>query len=423
MLVRRRARGRTMTTLFAATYPERTAALVAVRPGEDSVGAGLRPAVGVPRRAAERVPRRRPATAGAPGAFAERTGRASAARSATTPTGSAVTRDSMRRVGEPGDARCSSNVDCETDVREVLPADPRRRPSCCTRTGDGSLPSIRRATSPSRSPARDCVELPGTSHGYMSPDEDDARATRSSGSSTELASRGGRFDRMLATVLFTDIVGLDRAGGRARRPRRGSELVERHHATVASALARYRGVEIDTAGDGFFATFDGPARAVRCAQAIVEAVAPLGIEIRAGVHTGEVEIDRRQGAAGIAVVDRRAGRRARRRRREVLVSQHREGPRRRLRPRVRGRRRARAEGRARPLAPLPGGELMGRLDGKVALITGAGSGMGREACLVFASEGARIAALDVDAAGLDDDRRVGARGRRRHRDVRRRRGR
>jgi class 3 adenylate cyclase len=93
---------------------------------------------------------------------------------------------------------------------------------------------------------------------------------------------------VLATVLFTDIVGatekaaaLGDAGWR--------KLVENHHATVRALLARYRGTEIDTAGDGFFASFDGPARAVRCAEAAVDAVRPLGIEIRAGVHTGEVE--------------------------------------------------------------------------------------------------------------------------------------
>jgi class 3 adenylate cyclase len=100
--------------------------------------------------------------------------------------------------------------------------------------------------------------------------------------------RRRRLDRVLATVLFTDIVGstekvaeLGDAGWR--------DLVERHHATVRALLARYRGREIDTAGDGFFASFDGPARAVRCAEAAVEAVRPLGIEIRAGLHTGEVE--------------------------------------------------------------------------------------------------------------------------------------
>jgi class 3 adenylate cyclase len=96
------------------------------------------------------------------------------------------------------------------------------------------------------------------------------------------------FDRTLAIILFTDIV---RSTQRAAElgDRRWRELVERHHATVRTLLARYRGSEIDTAGDGFFASFDGPARAVRCALAISDAVRPLGIEVRAGLHTGEVE--------------------------------------------------------------------------------------------------------------------------------------
>jgi class 3 adenylate cyclase len=107
-------------------------------------------------------------------------------------------------------------------------------------------------------------------------------------------------DRALATVMFTDIVGstqkaaeLGDGGWR--------DLVERHHRIVRDLLQRSRGTEMDTAGDGFFATFDGPARAVRCALAAIDAVRPLGIEIRAGVHTGEVEtIDAKAG--GIAVV-------------------------------------------------------------------------------------------------------------------------
>ncbi|MEP7224111.1 MAG: adenylate/guanylate cyclase domain-containing protein [Actinomycetota bacterium] len=78
-------------------------------------------------------------------------------------------------------------------------------------------------------------------------------------------------------------------------------VVERHHATVRGLIGRYRGTEVDTAGDGFFATFDGPARAAKCASAIVMAAKPLGIEVRAGLHTGEVE--RIAGkAGGIAVV-------------------------------------------------------------------------------------------------------------------------
>ncbi len=97
------------------------------------------------------------------------------------------------------------------------------------------------------------------------------------------------FDRVLATVLFTDIV--DSTSVAARLGDAGwRTLVERHHSTVRSLLARYRGTEVDTAGDGFFATFDGPARAVRCATAIVAAMRPLGVQIRAGVHTGEVEM-------------------------------------------------------------------------------------------------------------------------------------
>ncbi len=95
-------------------------------------------------------------------------------------------------------------------------------------------------------------------------------------------------DRVLATVLFTDIVGSTETVAELGDAR-WRELVQRHHATVRAVLARYRGREIDTAGDGFFASFDGPARAVRCASAAVDAVKPLGIEIRAGVHTGEVE--------------------------------------------------------------------------------------------------------------------------------------
>jgi class 3 adenylate cyclase len=106
-------------------------------------------------------------------------------------------------------------------------------------------------------------------------------------------------DRSLATVLFTDIVGsTDRAGRLGDR--RWRYLLQDHHAHVRRLLERFRGVEVDTAGDGFFATFDGPARAIRCACAIRDALAGLGIEIRAGLHTGEVE---RQGRAvtGLAV--------------------------------------------------------------------------------------------------------------------------
>ena len=96
-------------------------------------------------------------------------------------------------------------------------------------------------------------------------------------------------DRMLATVLFTDLVGsTDKACdvGDAR----WADLLERHNRTVRAFLARYRGSEVKTTGDGFLATFDGPARAVKCGQGICEAVKPLGLEVRAGCHTGEIEL-------------------------------------------------------------------------------------------------------------------------------------
>jgi class 3 adenylate cyclase/pimeloyl-ACP methyl ester carboxylesterase len=96
-------------------------------------------------------------------------------------------------------------------------------------------------------------------------------------------------DRMLATVLFTDIVGsTDKACELGDR--RWTELLEHHDRVLRAMVARYRGTEVSTAGDGLLATFDGPARAVRCAQGICEAVKPLGLEVRAGCHTGEIEL-------------------------------------------------------------------------------------------------------------------------------------
>lgn len=106
-------------------------------------------------------------------------------------------------------------------------------------------------------------------------------------------------DRALLTVLFTDLVESTETATRLG-DRRWRDLLEQHHAVVRRQLRRFGGREIDTAGDGFFATFDGPARAIRCARDIVGAVRSLGLEIRAGVHTGEVEILEDK-VAGIAV--------------------------------------------------------------------------------------------------------------------------
>jgi len=96
-------------------------------------------------------------------------------------------------------------------------------------------------------------------------------------------------ETVLATVLFTDIVGSTEQNA-AEGDRAWTRTLERHHAVVRTNLDRFRGREIDTAGDGFFATFDGPVRAIRCADAITRSLRELGIDIRAGLHTGECEI-------------------------------------------------------------------------------------------------------------------------------------
>ena len=125
-------------------------------------------------------------------------------------------------------------------------------------------------------------------------------------------------DRVLATVLFTDIVGSTEIAA-TQGDRAWLGLIDRHHAAVRALLDRYRGSEVDTAGDGFFATFDGPARAIRCARAIVAEMRRLGIEVRAGIHTGEVEmIDGKVGGLTVQI-GARVGAAARPS--QVLVSQ------------------------------------------------------------------------------------------------------
>jgi len=100
---------------------------------------------------------------------------------------------------------------------------------------------------------------------------------------------GGDVERTLATMLFTDIVGSTTRAAEIG-DRRWRDLLDQHNRIVRTELERFRGREIDTTGDGFFAAFDGPGAAIRCALAIMEAASGLNIRIRAGVHTGEVEV-------------------------------------------------------------------------------------------------------------------------------------
>jgi class 3 adenylate cyclase len=111
--------------------------------------------------------------------------------------------------------------------------------------------------------------------------------------------RAAEWDRILATVLFTDIVGsTERAAAMGDREWR--DLLDRYYEVVRRAVGRFRGREIDTAGDGFFLTFDGPARAIRCAGEIRRGVRALGLEVRTGIHAGECEVAGEK-FAGIAV--------------------------------------------------------------------------------------------------------------------------
>jgi class 3 adenylate cyclase len=182
------------------------------------------------------------------------------------------------------------------DVRDVLPA--IRVPALLVyRTGDVDVDVEEGRYIASRIPGARFVELPGADH-FLWAGDADAILDEIEGFLTGVR-RGPEPERVLATVLFTDIVGsTERAaelGDRAWR-----ELLERHHAAVREELERWRGREVDTAGDGFLAVFDGPARAVRCAESVVHAVREVGLDVRAGVHTGEIEL-RGSGVAGIAV--------------------------------------------------------------------------------------------------------------------------
>jgi class 3 adenylate cyclase len=190
-----------------------------------------------------------------------------------------------RLITSPAGFRELADVRRNSDVRAVLPL--IQAPTLVLhRTGDRILPVDQGRYLGQAIPNARFVELAGDDH---IPFVGDADAIVDE---VQEFLTGARpipdTDRVLATVLFTDIVGsTERAAALGDRSWR--ELLQQHHALIRSELARFRGVEIDTAGDGFMASFDGPARAIRCACAIQDAVSQLRLEIRAGVHTGECE--------------------------------------------------------------------------------------------------------------------------------------
>jgi class 3 adenylate cyclase len=206
----------------------------------------------------------------------------------------------IRQSASPGAAAALARMNRQIDVRHALPA-----------IQTPTLVLNRAAESPfivessrylgERIPGAAHVEVPGSDHAHFASDAGPTldAIERFLTDASQRPSEEAEPDRVLATVLFTDIVGSSEKvvtlGDRAWR-----ELLERHHGLVRRQLARFRGREVDTAGDGFFASFDGPARAIRCACAIVDGVRVLGLEVRAGLHTGECELANGK-VAGIAV--------------------------------------------------------------------------------------------------------------------------
>jgi class 3 adenylate cyclase len=201
-----------------------------------------------------------------------------------------------RLTNSPGDWREISDILTHIDMRHVLPL--IKVPTLVIHRAGDQINSIDegRATA-ERIPNARMVELRGDDHLAFLGDSDSIAAE------VEEFLTGTRVtpekDRILATVLMTDLAGsTEMAAGLGDVAWR--DLLERHHDAVRHELAVYRGREIDTAGDGFMASFDGPARAIRCAQAISRAVTSLGLQVRVGVHTGEAEIVGEK-LAGIAV--------------------------------------------------------------------------------------------------------------------------
>ncbi|HSG14100.1 MAG TPA: adenylate/guanylate cyclase domain-containing protein [Gaiellaceae bacterium] len=285
-----------MSALFAATYPERVWALVLYGGRARTLRAPDYPWGSTEAEALRAIADGR--------ALGEEPGAAEALARSGSPE---ATEEEIRALAtfvrysaSPGAVEAIQRMNMLIDVRDALPA--IRTPTLVVHHVDDPWCQVERGRDMAeRIPGATYVELPGMGHIPAAADvgpvlDETERFLREAwqGGSWE-----GEPERVLATVLFTDIVD-STAKAVELGDARWRELVQAHHGLVRRQLVRHRGTEIDTAGDGFFASFDGPARAIRCACAISEGVRELGIEIRAGLHTGECErIDNKVG--GIAV--------------------------------------------------------------------------------------------------------------------------
>jgi class 3 adenylate cyclase len=184
----------------------------------------------------------------------------------------------------------------DLDTRAILPTS--QAPTLVLHRSENSLMPVEHGRYLAEHiPNATCVEVPGTDHAWWAGDFDallDEVQHFVTGVRPPLES-----DRVLATVVFTDIVDSTRRA-HEMGDQRWRELLDAHDAMIAAVVQRYRGRVVNTTGDGCVAIFDGPGRAVRCGQAIRDAAADIGLQVRVGVHTGEIE-QRGDDIAGIAV--------------------------------------------------------------------------------------------------------------------------
>jgi pimeloyl-ACP methyl ester carboxylesterase len=194
--------------------------------------------------------------------------------------------DYQRLSASPGAAIALLRMNSDIDVRHVLPS--IHVPTLILHRVDDQDVNVENSRYMAKHiPGAKYVELPGEAHAHIAGDTDSIL------NEVEEFLTGTRHapepDRVLATVMFTDIVkSTERVAEMGDAHWR--DLLDKHHAILRRELTRFRGHEVKTTGDGFLATFDGPARAIRCAMAASDAVRELGIEIRAGLHTGEIEL-------------------------------------------------------------------------------------------------------------------------------------
>jgi pimeloyl-ACP methyl ester carboxylesterase len=272
--------GGPMSILFSATYPARTTALIIYGSYARRLRAADHPYGKTPEEW-EAFVQRLEREWGGPAAID-----VFAPSQAANPKFQQAFASYCRQAASPGAVVDIMRMNGEIDVRPVLPV--ISVPTLILhRTGDRLTEIGQARYLASRIQGARLCELAGDDHIFHSGDGDAVI------NEIEDFLTGARHDpepdRVLATVLFTDIANsTERAADVGDR--RWRELLEQHHAMVRRNLSEFRGREIDTAGDGFLTTFDGPARAVRCASAVIEGARALGLGVRAGVHTGECEI-------------------------------------------------------------------------------------------------------------------------------------